>query len=329
MPPPLDVYVRHLTVNAARFSSLVRPFLPPHHILEYRSMDEKKLAIENHIISILNEHLEYLYWPAVLLRDRQSKISNSAVDFKVVLEQESEKIRLGVTLATNIPANWIRRVSTKLGQISTPNTLILYGLISSTSMLIRFVELNLQIRSLAIRYSQVDVVLRHIIQSLLYHESLSSLSLSWDECDIPEASWDRLSHLSQVEVLHLNVGQLCRWPSWFVDHNKVGGYISRWAHLSRLIIQRDTYTLHSDEVDIFDFMRYPDGRKLGTVYWATHESRMLEYASAYVRIRPRLEFIHIGQVLFAVEENNGVRKPVVVGSTWESEGEGNYLALRE
>ncbi|KAI0014234.1 hypothetical protein F4779DRAFT_628 [Xylariaceae sp. FL0662B] len=215
-----------------------------------------------------------------------------------------------------------------LGQIHTLETIMLYALKMSDSTPTRFIESNTQIRSLAIRYNQGDAFLRRIIQSLLHHENLKNLSLAWEENDIPEASLDRLSLLSQVEALHISAGQLDGWPhDWFVDHDILGGYLGRLINLRRLIIQRDTYPLRSDEEAVVDQMRYYDYRRPGSRLWAIHEARMLDHASTYVRMLPRLEFIHIGQVHFTVKEDNGVRKPVVAGSAWV--GEGEYHAFEE
>lgn len=218
--------------------------------------------------------------------------------------------------------------SSELGQINTLDTLILYGNEATGSAPARLIKSNTQIRSLAIRHGRPDTFLRHAIQSLRHHENLKSLSLIWKENDIPEASLDKLSFLSQVEVLHISAGQSFGWPhDWFVDHSIIGGYMSRLVNLRCLIIQRDTYLLPPGEENIVDPMRYYDFRKPGSSLWATHEAQMLDHASTYVRLLPRLEFIHIGQVLFTVKKDGDFRKPIVTGSAWV--GEKEYEVLEE
>ncbi|KAI0553977.1 hypothetical protein F4679DRAFT_392132 [Xylaria curta] len=88
---------------------------------------------------------------------------------------------------------------------------------------------------------------------------------------------------------------------------------------------RDTYSLLPDDVATVDPGRYYDFRRPGSPLWASHETRMYGHAVAYVQTLPMLEFLHIGQVLFAVEENGGHRRPVVTGSAWVGAREYNVL----
>ncbi|KAJ2975899.1 hypothetical protein NUW58_g8231 [Xylaria curta] len=143
-----------------------------------------------------------------------------------------------------------------------------------------------------------------------------------------EPSPRTLALVTSIEMLHLSAGQLSGYPhDWFVDHDKLRRYVGYLAKLRRLIITRDTYSLLPDEVDIFDPGRYYDFRKPKSASWAAHETRMLRIAFLYVQTLPMLEFLHIGQVLFAVEDDGGIRKPIVTGSAWV--GEGEYDVLKE
>ncbi|KAF2962925.1 hypothetical protein GQX73_g10650 [Xylaria multiplex] len=213
----------------------------------------------------------------------------------------------------------------EIGQIRTLDTVILSCFEATGSTSTRFIEINTQIRSLAIFWT-ADAFLERVIQSLHHHESLKRLSLKWQEDDIPEASLEKFSLLPSIEMLHLSAGDDSGWPhNWFVDHNKLRRYVGCLSHLRRLIITRDTYPLQSDEVGFLDPGRYYDFRKPGSASWAAHETRMLEHAFAYVQTLPMLEFLHIGQVIFTVEKSNGVREPVVTGSAWIGKGEYDVL----
>ncbi len=233
-------------------------------------------------------------------------------------------VREGLT-SLNIPYNDNSQFLSELSQIHTLDTVLLHGFKSAGSTPTRFIEINTQIRSLAISWT-ADAFLRRVIQSLHHHGSLKRLSLVWQDADIPEGSLEKLSILPSIEMLHLSAGDNFGWPhDWFVDHNKLRRYVGHLSHLRRLIISRDTYPLRSNEVNIFDPGRYYDFRKPGSAFWAAHETLMLEHAFAYVQTLPMLEFLHIGQVLFTVQENNGVREPVVTGSAWVGDVEYNVL----
>ncbi|KAI1112228.1 hypothetical protein F5Y14DRAFT_276169 [Nemania sp. NC0429] len=215
----------------------------------------------------------------------------------------------------------------EIGQIRTLDTIILDSHRATGSTPTRFVEANTQIGSLAIIWA-VDAFLYRVIQSLHRHRSLKSLSLAWRDKDIPEASLEQLSLLPSLEMLHLCAGEQSGWPhDWFVDHNKLRRYVGRLSHLRRLIITRDTYPLQPDEVGILDPERYYDNRRPGNRFWAAHEAQMLEHAFTYVQTLPMLEFLHIGQVIFTIEENNGVREPVVSRPAWF--GQAEYYAVKE
>ncbi|KAI1200790.1 hypothetical protein F5X97DRAFT_70953 [Nemania serpens] len=235
-------------------------------------------------------------------------------------------VREGLT-SLNIPYSDSPVFLSELGQIRTLDTILLDCFRTDEWTPTRFIEANMQIRSLALSRT-VDAFLGRAIQSLRYHERLKSLSLEWREDNIPEASLENLSLLSSIEMLHLSAGDHGGWSyNWFVDHNKLRRYVGRLSHLRRLVITRDTYPLHPDEVGPIYPGRYYDCREPGTASWATHETRMREHAFTYVQTLPKLEFLHIGQVIFTVEENNGVREPVVTGSAWF--GEEAYRVLKE
>ncbi|KAI0452877.1 hypothetical protein F5B21DRAFT_515717 [Xylaria acuta] len=279
---------------------------------EFKSLGGNKMPKE----MPLSFHMEFPKLKTLYIR------SMEIVDAQVL----SCLVREGLTYLF-IPYNDTSQFLSELGQIRTLDTVILYGFGATGSTPTRFIETNTQIRSLAISWA-VDAFLGRVIQSLHHHGSLKSLSLEWQESDIPESSLEKLSLLPSIEILHLRAGDPFGWPKdWFVDHNKLRRYVGRLSHLRRLIITRDTYPLQSDEVNLLDPGRYYDSREPGSAFWAVHETQMLEHAFAYVQALPMLEFLHIGQVIFTVEENNGVREPVVTGSAWV--GKQEYRVLKE
>ncbi|KAI1182702.1 hypothetical protein F5B17DRAFT_419305 [Nemania serpens] len=234
-------------------------------------------------------------------------------------------VREGLT-SLNIPYNDTSQFLSGLGQIRTLDTVILDGY-RTTGSPTRFIEANTQIRSLAISWA-VDAFLGRVIQSLHHHGSLKRLSLEWHENHIPETSLERLSLLSSIEMLHLGAGKdMGRPEDWFVDHDELRRYVGRLPQLRRLIITHDTYPLQADEAVFLDPDRYYYNRVPGTAIWAAHETRMRELAFAYVETLPMLEFLHIGKVIFAVEERNGVREPIVTRSAWIVNNE--YSVLKE
>ncbi|KAI8952008.1 hypothetical protein F4801DRAFT_542488 [Xylaria longipes] len=249
---------------------------------------------------------------------------STLVDARVV----SCLVREGLT-SLRIPYNDsdTSQFLSEIGQIYTLDTILLKGFEATGSTPTRFIEANTQIRSLAVSWA-VDAFLGRVIQSLHHHGNLKRLSLQWRETEIPEASLEKVSLLSSIEMLHISAGQQGGWPhDWFIDHDKIKTHVGRLSKLRRLVITRDTYQLPPDDVAIFEPGRYYDFREPGSRLWASHETRMYEHAVAYVRTLPILEFLHIGQVLFAVEENGGFRRPVVTGSAWV--GERVYDVLKE
>ncbi|KAI1162171.1 hypothetical protein F5B18DRAFT_409018 [Nemania serpens] len=287
----------------------------------------RRLEISHRQLDLFEEHDTVKEMPLSFYMEfpklKALHIEGRTVDTRVL----SCLVREGLT-SLSIPYNDTSQFLSELGQIRTLDTILLDCFEASGSTPIRFIETNTQIRSLAISWT-VDAFLGRVIQSLHHHGSLKSLSLQWKETDIPEASLEKLSHLSSIEMLHLSAGQPDGWPhDWFVDHNKLRIYVGCLSHLRRLIITRDTYPLQSDEVNLLDPERYYDRRIPGSLLWDTHKTRMLEHAFTYVQTLPMLEYLHIGQVIFTVEENNGVREPVVAGSAWYGEEE-EYSVLKE
>ncbi|KAI2602403.1 hypothetical protein GGR54DRAFT_634043 [Hypoxylon sp. NC1633] len=414
--PSLGVCVRQLIINSERCWPIVQSFLPLDH-LSGRELDDNELAIVSGVGSILSEHLDHLYWPAVLLviptlpnlqsitmdsgeldghfrriprvrpgrnscpletlsidavwefhfaHNHPNQLDPSAFyqsllepchsslrslqlthrdflgrnDKPISFDIEFPKLKtlqigwhtsIDGLAASSLVREGLSSLSipydhlSGLGQIHTLHTLVLYGNKRNGSVPTHFLKSNIQIRSLEIRYGHTDAFLRDVIQSLLHHENLQSLSLTWRENDIPEASLDKLSLLSQVEVLHISAGEQAGWPTnWFADHSIIGRYLRRLVNIRRLIISRDTYVLQPGEEHL-DPMRYYDLREPGSDLWATHQARMLDHATTYVRLLPRLAFIHIGKVRFTVKKVCGVRTPIITGSTWHGERERDGL----
>lgn len=215
-----------------------------------------------------------------------------------------------------------KQVLSETGRIPTLETFILGGFSTSNSDPIRFVEMNTQITSFAVKYNQPDALLRRIIHSLIHHDDLKLLSLQWKDTEIPEESLKKLALLSQVEVLHLSAGCSTGYPhDWFVDHNTLKMYLGRLVNLKRLMITRDTYQLPLLEREFVNPERYYDHREPRfETLWAPHASQMLVYASEYVQMLPQLAFVHVGKINFAVKVVDGIRKPVVMSVAW---GHGN------
>ncbi|KAI0808645.1 hypothetical protein GGR55DRAFT_652276 [Xylaria sp. FL0064] len=158
-----------------------------------------------------------------------------SVDARVL----SSLVREGLT-SLAIEYNGAAQFPSGLGQIRTLDKLILCcRRRMSGSTPTRFIEANTQIRTLAVTQTE-DAFLRRVVHSLRYHKSLKSLSLWWEEKDIPEASLDEISLLSSVEMLSIFMGGSEQWMDiWSVNHKKFERCIGCLSYLRCLIIRRE------------------------------------------------------------------------------------------
>ncbi|KAI0976899.1 hypothetical protein F4678DRAFT_456179 [Xylaria arbuscula] len=198
----------------------------------------------------------------------------------------------------------------ELGHISTLDAVILEAC-EMTGSGIPIIEMNPQISSLKITGAPVEFLGR-VVDSLYQHNNLKCLSLEWEQNNIPEASLEKISLLSSIEVLSLITKYVGTLPmpriNWDNRYFKIREFVGRLSRLRHLCIRDDhfVWTL-LDESD-------NDG-ETGQGFPDLHKSRMLVHATAYVQSLPLLELIHIGYLTFAVTENNGVRQPVSIGGT--------------
>ncbi|KAI0200191.1 hypothetical protein F4808DRAFT_470627 [Astrocystis sublimbata] len=213
----------------------------------------------------------------------------------------------------------------KIGQILTLKNFFIGGSATNGEMPTGFIKANTQIESLVAHWKDDRFMVR-LLQSLEDHGDLKKLSLVWSERHIPETSLSRLSLLSSLETLHIGaITEYWRFYNWVVDHDKIMTYVRRLPGLKRLIITGDVYSFGPEHGTLW----YYDIRQPGSESWPTHETEMFQYAVAYFLALPMLEFLHIGQILFAVEDgtNNGLRRPVMIGSAWI--GAGGYNILKK
>ncbi|KAI4253633.1 MAG: hypothetical protein L6R42_007508 [Xanthoria sp. 1 TBL-2021] len=124
----------------------------------------------------------------------------------------------------------------------------------------------------------------------------------WDqeEYDISEHALDLISRISSLEQLHLSVGTPEGWVSeWDIDSEKMRHYLSRLPRLKKLAFTADEYRPDGFEIDHETDEGVDDD----------HRRRALDEADLYLEVMPQLEWLFIGQIPWAVEEDSdGVRE---------------------
>lgn len=143
------------------------------------------------------------------------------------------------------------------------------------------------------------------VRSLTEHTNLKLLSLKWgNESTIPDVNQviSALAKLPFLEVLHLHVAE---WDLWYIDHQLMIDGLAPLVNLKRLIFEGDKYDRLLPK---FDYRRNDDSPR--------HVGRMLQAAQLYIAPFPKLEFLHVGQVLIRFERDaDGHRHPTMAGTT--------------
>ncbi|KAI1332174.1 hypothetical protein F5Y16DRAFT_394875 [Xylariaceae sp. FL0255] len=176
--------------------------------------------------------------------------------------------------------------------------------------IVGFIELNPQITTLVLENGYTRESLLSIIAATRYHDNLKKLSFGVSH----KIFWQPLSELcclSQVEVLRIT----CIYydDGWSTYHDKLAISVTPLAKIRRLIFEGEIYHFPDryNQMNHRDADAYYARFKPGTIDWAFHEAKMSSFASNYIRALPKLEFILIGRIIFKVQENRGVREPVL------------------
>lgn len=173
---------------------------------------------------------------------------------------------------------------------------------------ITFLQNNNHVSKLAISDPlRAFVIEAHILPLLgRSFSQLRSLSMIWDqeEYDISEHALDLISRISSLEQLHLSVGTPEGWVSeWDIDSEKMRHYLSRLPRLKKLAFTADEYRPDGFEIDHETDEGVDDD----------HRRRALDEADLYLEVMPQLEWLFIGQIPWAVEEDSdGVRELVEI-----------------
>ncbi|KAL8734033.1 MAG: hypothetical protein Q9166_001794 [cf. Caloplaca sp. 2 TL-2023] len=156
---------------------------------------------------------------------------------------------------------------------------------------------------------------------------LTSLSLTWDECDkdISNEALAMISTISTLEQLRLSAGEQFGWRhDWLVDHEKMRHHLSKLHSLKKVALTRDSY---SNGIFLTCERYYEDGwfriEDMGNdnytraMFEEEHRDRILQEAGRYVTVMPKLEWLYFGQIPMAVEQDSKSDKKVVKPLTAE------------
>lgn len=185
------------------------------------------------------------------------------------------------------------------GEIPSLETLILHrhldldldsdGFIPDSAPL-DFLKKNPQLKALAFHSPETSTLAERALSILATFPQLKRLSMSWDEVDIPDSSFDALSSLSSLEVLHLRIG------SSSIRHNTIINHLRPLGELRRIAFSHDAYSYPSEG----ELIEYDDYSELRNKAWGLHQANMRGKARRYAKAFPNLEFIHVGQISFEI-----------------------------
>lgn len=180
---------------------------------------------------------------------------------------------------------------------------------------ISFLKANPQIRKLRIELAVKTVYLEEQILPLLSHRfsNLTSLSLAWDSKDIPWTSLEYISKITALEKLCIGAGEQCGWRhDWCVDHDMIRSHLSQLRDLKKLAFTRDTYGCigSTEEYERYYVDKLPILEDIARDDWTEemfeekHRGRMVREATEYAKIFPQLDWIYLGQIPMAIEEDS-------------------------
>lgn len=108
-----------------------------------------------------------------------------------------------------------------------------------------YLEANKHIPRLRLEYAAKTVFLEERILPLLTHRfsNLTSLSLTWENKDIPQTSLEYIGRMTSLEQLCLSAGEQYGWRhDWYVKHDIMREYVCQIESLKKLVFGGDTYS---------------------------------------------------------------------------------------
>lgn len=175
-----------------------------------------------------------------------------------------------------------------------------------------FLEANPQILKLRLPNATPATLLGNRLLPLLTQSfsQLTSLSLVWDDLNIPSQALEHISQITTLEQLHLSAGFQIGWRhDWLIDHQIMQRHLCRLPLLKRLAFSRDSY---SNGLSATSNRYYVDKvRRLEDVlnenyteetFEEEHRQLMLQVADGYVQEMSQLEWLYCGQIPMAVDQ---------------------------
>lgn len=167
---------------------------------------------------------------------------------------------------------------------------------------LEFLKKNPQLKEFAFRDAETSTILERGLSILTAFSRLRKLSMTWLEVQIPDSSLDTLASLSSLEIFHLSAGsQHGRRHDWRVSHENLIDRLKPLKKLTQIAFTRDIYSYTENgqliEHKTFTHMRQ-ESRK-------AHSSSMRTWSTAYAKVFPNLDFIHVGQFSFQISRVGG------------------------
>ena len=173
---------------------------------------------------------------------------------------------------------------------------------------VAFLQANPQITTLALSSPISSTALSERIIPLLSKSfsNLSSLYLTWRDVSIPESDLDMISRIATLKQIHFSAGdQFGGHHDWTIDHKSLREYLRRLPLLERMAFSRDGY---DNEFSLAEFgwyysngKIYGAGNEQANEWERGHRKRMLDEATKYVDVMPRLKWLYFGQIEMAVK----------------------------
>ena len=142
---------------------------------------------------------------------------------------------------------------------------------------------------------------------------LESLSLVWEENEIPESAVEVIGTLKTLKQLHLSAGCQFGWRhDWPIKHGVMRKHLSNLLQLEKLAFSRDSYvtkysrhrlnTYYEDRLPVFAYDS-DETEHNQRVWEVQHQKRMRNEANQYIRVMFRLEWLYFGQIPMKVSRS--------------------------
>ena len=179
------------------------------------------------------------------------------------------------------------------------------------SQSLTFLRANPQIAKLSIPLAASPTLLGDKLLPLLTEAftNLTSLSLVWEEREIPSQAIERISRITTLEQLHLSAGDQYGWRhDWLIDHDIMRKYIPNLPMLEKLAFSRDSYsngfTTDCERYYVDGWRSFQDALNANhtkEIFEKDHREWILHEVDSYVAEMSQLKWLYFGQIPMTVE----------------------------